>query len=374
MTKWHAAASPSSGDPHAKQAARPERVPSVSVIIPCYNYARYLRQCVESVLSQSGVEVRVLIIDDASTDDSGEIAAALANEDSRVELRAHEANLGHVRTYNEGLFLARETYTVLLDADDMLTPGSLSRACALMAAHPGVGLVYGHPLAFGDGPPRPLPSVAPARWKIWPGQEWFKIRCRLIENCIRSPEVVMRTSVLRKVGGFREELPHSGDLELWMRFALHSDLGYVAGPDQAFYRDHAAGLHNARFSGALADHAQISSAFDLLFRDYRRMIADSDRLAARVRRRLAVRALRLAWRAYDREPFDLNEALALEASAGNTKNDAHVILARCRLRMRKKLGAGLWRAFARTLNLMTIVPRRLNHLQHRRLQRAGLLL
>ena len=55
----------------------------VDVIVPCYNYGRFLRECVESVLSQP-VEVRVLIIDDASTDDTPEVAAALAAEDANL--------------------------------------------------------------------------------------------------------------------------------------------------------------------------------------------------------------------------------------------------------------------------------------------------
>jgi hypothetical protein len=158
-----------------------------------------------------------------------------------------------------------------------------------------------------------------------------------------------------------------------MRFALQSDIGYIAGPDQALYRDHDAGLHRSQFGGALADHEQISSAFDLLFRDNADSIANRQRVAARVRRRLAARALRLAFSEYDREPFDAAEALALEASAGDEgSNDIQVLLARWRLRLRKKLAPGVWRTLQRGLHMLTIVPRRWNYLQHRRLRRAGL--
>ncbi len=358
-----------------QQAASTEHLPTFSVVIPCYNYGRYLTECVESVLSQSGVEVRVLIIDDASTDITPQIGAAFAAEDPRVEFRRHDMNLGHIATYNEGLSLAAATYTVLLDADDMLTPGSLERACNLMEAHPQVGLVYGRPLLFADDRPRPPSTLAPVRWKIWPGKLWFEIRCRLIENCIRSPEVVMRTVLLRRVGGFREELPHSGDLELWMRFALQSDIGYIAGPDQALYRDHTAGMHRAHFAGALADHEQIDLAFKLLFRDCTDSIANYHRLAARVRSGLAARALRLACRAYDSESIDRAEAVALEASARDKgSSDIRVLLTKGRLRLRNKLTPQSWRVLQWVFNMMTIVPRRWNHLQHRRMQRDGLLL
>src|SRR5208283_3400065 len=93
-------------------------LPTVSVIVPCYNFESYLRECVKSVLGQGGVELRVTIIDDASTDDSAQVAAQLAAEDRRVGFVAHRVNVGTVRTYNEGLARVTGTYTVLIDGDD----------------------------------------------------------------------------------------------------------------------------------------------------------------------------------------------------------------------------------------------------------------
>ena len=87
---------------------------SLDVYIPCYCYGHFLRECVQSVLSQSIQDVRVLIIDDASPDDSAEVAASLARQDSRLELRRHAVNQGHIRTYNEGLEWATGDYTLLL--------------------------------------------------------------------------------------------------------------------------------------------------------------------------------------------------------------------------------------------------------------------
>jgi glycosyltransferase involved in cell wall biosynthesis len=347
-------------------------LPTVRVIVPCYNYGRYLRECVESVLNQSGVEVRALIIDDASTDDSSQVAAKLAAQDERVQVIRHEVNLGHVRTYNEGLSLADATYAVLLDADDMLTEGSLARACALMDAHPEVGLVYGRALVFTDDQPRPRPATGPAKETIWRGQEWFAVRCRLIENCIRAPEVVMRTSCLRIVGGFREELPHSGDLELWMRFALQADIGYISGPDQASYRDHAAGLHHTHFSDDLIEHQQMSAAFELVLRDYGEKILDRVRVESDVRAELSRRALRLASRAYDLEPFDPARAVALEAMASGAPRDVRTVLAKCSLRLRKTLGPRRWRTLRPILHMLTVLPRRWEHLRRRSLERSGL--
>src|SRR5262245_2149715 len=109
---------------------------TVDVVIPCYNYGHFLPQCVDSVLSQPGVDVRVLVIDDKSTDDSAEVARRLADEDERIEVRVHETNQRHIATYNEGLLgWAAADYTVLLSADDLLVPGSLGRAARVMDAN-----------------------------------------------------------------------------------------------------------------------------------------------------------------------------------------------------------------------------------------------
>ena len=113
---------------------------SVCVAIPCYNYGRFLAEAVSSVLDdQDGLDVRVLIIDDASTDDSADVARQIAAERPRVELLVHAANRGHLATYNEGLDWADGDYTIVLSADDRLTPGSLRRAVDLLDAHPEVG-------------------------------------------------------------------------------------------------------------------------------------------------------------------------------------------------------------------------------------------
>src|ERR1700722_3515157 len=115
-------------------------MPSVSVVIPCYKYGHFLEECTQSVLeNQPGVDVRVLIIDDASPDDSADVARAIAARDPRVEVAVHAGNKGHIATYNEGLLdWADGDYSVLLSADDRLTPGALTRATALLDANPDV--------------------------------------------------------------------------------------------------------------------------------------------------------------------------------------------------------------------------------------------
>jgi glycosyltransferase involved in cell wall biosynthesis len=268
----------------------------VSVVIPCYNYGHFLPGAVGSVLTQEGVDIEVLVIDDCSTDGSADVAEALAARDQRVRIIRHRRNRGHIATYNEGLAQVRHEYTVLLSADDALTPGALARATALLDAHPSVGFVYGHPVTFEREVP---PCRTQARsWTIWSGQEWIERRCERVTSCIFSPEVVMRTSVQRHIGGYRPELPHSGDFEMWLRAAVVADVGRINGADQAYYRRHSTSMQHTTFAGNLVDLRARLAAFDVVLGGGDN-VPDADRLYQKARRGLAATALNDARRAYD---------------------------------------------------------------------------
>ena len=150
--------------------------PSVSVVVPCYRYGHYLPDAVASALDQPGVDVEVIIVDDASPDRSAEVARALAAVDRRVSVVVHEHNQGHIRTYNDGLDRAGGDYVVLLSADDVLTPGSLTRAAAVLEAHPRVGLVYGYARSFTGEPPADDARVR--SWSVYPGRQWLGLATR----------------------------------------------------------------------------------------------------------------------------------------------------------------------------------------------------
>ena len=268
----------------------------VSVIVPCYNYARFLRQCVESVLSQEGVEVRVLIIDDTSSDNTPEVGAALAAEDSRVEYRRHEQNRGHIATYNEGLEWATGEYTVLLSADDLLTPGSLARATRLMDAHTNVGFVYGANIRLLPDQPmqRPRTEALDCDWQVCNGLEWLEAVCRERNTFIDSPEVVVRTRMYKTLGGYRPELPHTADVEMWLRFAAHGAVGRVDA-DQAYYRVHGKNMHQDLAPTALHSLKHWNAAFNMFFNNYGHRLADCTRLHQLASSSLAIMALEAAY-------------------------------------------------------------------------------
>lgn len=265
------------------------RQANVAVVIPCYNYGRYLGACVDSVLTQRGVTTQVHILDDASTDGSPAVAEAIAAGDPRIRLTCHHENKGHIATYNEGLSAVDSDYVVLLSADDMLAPGALARATSLMENFPSVGLVYGHPQAFDTEPHRS--SDEPRNWSVWRGDKWIAAQFRRGLSIIHSPEAVVRTSVHHQAGYYRPELPHSGDLEMWLRIADISDVGRVNGVDQAYRRLHAESMMTTGYGTLLRDLEERAKAYDSFLAGSRLSAPRIDSLRSIVRRRMAMEAL-----------------------------------------------------------------------------------
>jgi len=274
------------------------RLPKVSIVISCYNYAHYLPDSIRSALAQDSVDPEVIVVDDASTDDSAAVAQRFADADRRVTVLRHEQNSGPIIAFNNGYAAAKGEFIVRLDADDMLTPGSLARAVALFDAFPSVGLVYGYPHHFTTDIP-PKPNVGPARsWTVWSGVDWLAERCRRGTNAITSSEVVSRTSVLKQIGPLNPKLRYAHDMELWLRTAAVSDIGRVDGPDQALHRDHVASW--TANEGHMLDILQRRDVFAILFNGIRRQLPFAEELHETAKRTLAAEALEEACRAYDR--------------------------------------------------------------------------
>ncbi len=311
---------------------------SVSVIVPTYNYARYLPGCVRSVLTQSDVDVEILIIDDCSSDDTEEIGTELAAADPRVTFRRHAVNQGHIATYNEGIDWASGDYLALLSADDLLTAGALGRATSALDSQSTAGLVYGRSVFFvtdDEIPPARTGEPLPC---LWSGQDWVAGRCKTPTNCISSPEVVVRTSLQQKLGGYRDDLPQGGDLEMWLRFAAHADIIYLRRVDQAYYRRHSQSMMRTTVNFTIGDLRQRRHAFDLLFSQYGARLRDAERLDNQAKEALAREALWGACRAFDRRPFDAEEVEELEQFAIETYPSATRLPEFRGLSWRRRLG------------------------------------
>lgn len=291
--------------------------PTITAVIPCYNYGRYLPDATRAVLTQEAVEARVIIVDDASPDGSGDVARELAAGDARISVIQHAENAGHIRSYNDGLAAVETEYVTLISADDLVAPGAFARATALMEAFPEVGLVYGRAPWFStEHPAERDRSRHPQFWAVWTGRAWLRRRARAGENAILSPEAVMRTAAVAQLGGYNPELPHSGDLEYWLRCcAAGWGVGRVVGRDQAYYRVHAANMHTQDFADEVVELEHRLGAFEFL-RD--RVGADEGESAflrsawGTAREAVACRALRSALRRLDRGGAAAGPARLLE--------------------------------------------------------------
>ena len=212
----------------------------VTVTIPSYNYVEYLRECVESAVNQEGVNVEVVIVDNASTDGSLDLARQLAEEYDCVRVVEHRDNRGLITSLDRCRDEVRGEYTVLLCADDCLTPDSLRRSVEFLDTHPGVGLSYGPVLNFSrlsDVPGSDL-AGSPEEPLVYAGTDWIERCTRVGLTPIHTPEATMRTSTLVKAGRLDPACPKTSDFNMWLRMAVHCDVAFLPGPPLALFRWH----------------------------------------------------------------------------------------------------------------------------------------
>ena len=126
-----------------------KETPLVTVIIPVYNYARYLGEAIESVLNQTYRHVEVIVVDDGSTDQSGEVARSFAARGVQY-CRQDNAGIGPAR--NKGVELARGEYVAFLDADDRWPIEKLERQLHAFDTDPALEMVFGQALQLQNGP------------------------------------------------------------------------------------------------------------------------------------------------------------------------------------------------------------------------------
>jgi len=263
---------------------------SIDIVIPCYNYGRFLSEAVSSVLSQGIEDLRVLIIDNASTDESADVARELAARDSKVQVSLHTVNQGATASYNEGIDWAEADYFLVLDADDMLAPGALRRAMNIMEKEPGIAFTHGIELNCRHG--ETLPSIdnpADGRWKITPGLKYIEDTCLVPVCIVGANTVIRRTSAQKAVGYYRKTLPYSDDFEMWLRLATVGDVAST-GVIQAIRRIHTA-QHSEQFRSAQhRDFNERERAFASFFAHEGKVLPNRERLMRQVRVQLGKHA------------------------------------------------------------------------------------
>lgn len=223
---------------------------SVTLVVPCHNYADYVTECVDSVLDQRfGGLLQVIIIDDASTDRSWDVLQRYARE-SRVVLVRHDHNAGHVATYNEGMARAEGQYVVILSADDMARDrDALSVQTELMERHRSVAFVFSD-VDILDERGRTLGRRTLGLPTVIPGAVMF--RRLLLENVVAHSGTMVRRSYFEEIGPFDEALVYTHDWDQWLRLTARYDAGFVPRPLYG-YRIHGRQLHARDYSRSMSE-------------------------------------------------------------------------------------------------------------------------
>jgi glycosyltransferase involved in cell wall biosynthesis len=200
--------------------------PLVTIAIPTFNRAALLRGCLASALSQSYRNFEVLVVDNASTDETGETLSEFT--DPRLRVIRQERNIGLLPNWNACLAGANGEYVVLLSDDDRIAPWLLERCIGVIAQQPQIPIV----VTLSDRHSSSIGKTFPARASrslktgIWDGTD---ILAEFLKDQITVTicGVMMRTALVRTRGGFPLNFSHAADVAAWAPLLLLGNAGLV---------------------------------------------------------------------------------------------------------------------------------------------------
>ncbi len=290
----------------------------VSIIIPCYNYARFLPAAVASVLAQTFTDWELIIVDDGSTDATLPTARQLLARHSDRRMRVfQQPNAGPAAARNTGAERATGTYLLFLDADDLLAPTLLDRAVETLRQQPAVGFVYSGMRLFGQDQ------------HVWPSAA-FDLSRLALDNYVL-PHALVRRVAWEQVGGFDPARSLWGfeDWDFWLRLATSGWSGWHIAEPLVLYRRHGQSLSDGVQSAYAWDvRAQLICKHPALY---------GPRLLAWATVRCARHSLptpaSLALRASDVRELGRLEFVGSEHTPPLESDNVHISLARRLLRM-----------------------------------------
>lgn len=201
------------------------RIPRVSVIMATYNHAEYVREAIESVLCQQGVELELLIADDGSSDDTRAVVAA--TKDARISFFPNTVNRGACTVTNELVAQTRGELVALINSDDAWYPDKLRYQVDILERHPDIGATFGR-VAFIDKDGRSLDKQAVPSGRVFDQENRSSARWlrRFFDggNCICHPTMLIRRSCYDRVGLYNNRLRQLPDFDMWIRLAKHYEL------------------------------------------------------------------------------------------------------------------------------------------------------
>jgi glycosyltransferase involved in cell wall biosynthesis len=228
-------------------------MPQVSVIVPTRNRAQFLPLALASVLNQSFKDFEVLVVDDASDDNTPAIVHGL--RDPRVRYIRHGFQRGGAGARNTGILSSQGEYVAFLDDDDEWLPEKLCKQMDLISASGSrVGCVYTGYLLVDR-------ATGGVRGVKIPEKRGDLAKDLLINNCLGAggSSVLLRRDCLRQTGTFDEQLPSFQDYDLWIRLSKRFEFDYVPEPLVRMY------LHQKKIS---TDLAALAHGTDIMFRKY----------------------------------------------------------------------------------------------------------
>jgi glycosyltransferase involved in cell wall biosynthesis len=184
--------------------------PLASVVMTVFNGERFLRQAIDSVLSQTFSDFELIIINDGSTDGTASTLESYEKNDSRVRVY-HQENKGLIESLNRGCGLARGKYIARMDADDVSVPDRLERQIGFLEKHEKVGLLGGAFEGIDDQGRRVFLDQLPLE------DEPIRAAFRSFSFPICHPAVMMRKQAFDATGGYRAQFLHGEDYDLFYR-------------------------------------------------------------------------------------------------------------------------------------------------------------
>lgn len=198
----------------------------VSVIMPSYNHAAYIQEAIDSVLSQTHVELELLICDDCSSDNSAEVIRK--QTDSRISYTIHKKNIGACTTLNELISQARSNYIALINSDDIWNSTTkLAEQLELLETNPNIGASFGK-ATFIDEQSNPIPDEKIPFRGIFdkPNQsrtKWFRAFFEK-GNSLCHPTMLIRKNCYTELGGYNNRYRQLPDMDMWMRVVQKYDI------------------------------------------------------------------------------------------------------------------------------------------------------
>lgn len=195
--------------------------PLVSVIVPSYNHSRYISECLQSILDQDYPNFELIIVDDASTDNSQEIISGFAGQDSRIAFVANEKNLGLTRTLNKALkHFAKGEYIIEIASDDIFCPDRIKSQVDFMEQHPEFGFAYSRAYQI-DKNSKIIGEVSLAPRTGWIFDDLFLARFN-----IPASTCIYRSKVFEEVGYYNQEAMVE-DSDIWYKITKKYQVGFL---------------------------------------------------------------------------------------------------------------------------------------------------